>query len=104
MIRCEMELVGEVVLMSHVAEINATFHAISLQINCSQDFLIAREVDQSTMSRKAVLLIGGLTHAEKEWKAWTSKYILKVDISTYNFVTIADSTPRNLLTVQERTF
>ncbi|KAF7505971.1 hypothetical protein GJ744_012413 [Endocarpon pusillum] len=29
------------------------------------------------MSKHAVLLIGGLTHAEKEWKAWSSKYILK---------------------------
>ena len=30
------------------------------------------------MSKPTVLLIGGLTHTEKEWKAFESKYNLKV--------------------------
>jgi hypothetical protein len=32
------------------------------------------------MSKKTVLLIGGLTHTNKEWKEYSSKYALKVCI------------------------
>jgi hypothetical protein len=34
----------------------------------------------TAMSKKTVLLVGGLTHTNKEWKEYSSKYTLKVCI------------------------
>ena len=36
-------------------------------------------------SKKSVLLIGGLTHTNKEWKEYSSKYNLKVSVQKHGF-------------------
>jgi len=56
------------------------------------------------MSRKAVLLIGELTHIEKEWKAWSSKYVLKVGCASQTTSTAADVIPGIHQWLKERLF
>jgi hypothetical protein len=59
------------------------------------DFLTLKK-----MSKKAVLLIGGLTHTQKEWKAWSSKYILRVGIEARASDAPADDNSRSLSKAQ----
>jgi hypothetical protein len=46
----------------------------------------------TAMSKKTVLLIGGLTHTNKEWKEYSSKYTLKVCIEDVYAVQIPELT------------
>jgi hypothetical protein len=54
----------------------------------------------NNMSKKSVLLIGGLTHTKKEWKEWSSKYILRVGVEAMRLNVPADGDSRSLMEVQ----